>query len=183
MEGDKSGLILRGWRPEYLVLDVDGVFTDGKFMYTKDGKVMKTFGPEDNDALSLLKDKLYICAITGDKNGFEITKRRFEDMKIPLDLVSTFQRVEWIKEKFDLKKTIYMGDGIFDPLVFREVGYSIAPANAFYKTKFWADFVTNAKGGEGAVAEACCHILEKFFEPFDLFSYDFGAGSGAWKKG
>ena len=75
-----------------------------------------------------------------------------------------------------------MGDGIYDPLVFKKVGYSIAPANAFFKTKEMANFVTNARGGEGAVAEACLHILEKFFGPFDLFNSDFSNGSGAWKN-
>lgn len=156
------------------LLDVDGVFTDGTFYYSSEGKIMKKFGPEDNDALSLLKDKLHIHAISGDKNGFAITKRRIEDdMGISLDLVSTFKRIEWIREKFDPKETIYMGDGIFDPLVFQEVAYSIAPANAFFTTKQHADFITSARGGEGAVAEACLHILEKFFQPFDLFSHKF----------
>jgi len=165
------------------ILDVDGVFTDGKFYYTIDGKVMKKFGPEDNDALSLLKDKLHLHAISGDKNGFAITKKRIaDDMHLPLDMVSTFERMEWIRERFDPEETIYMGDGIFDPLVFKHVAYSIAPANAFFKTKEHADFVTNARGGDGAVAEACLHILEKFFEPFDLFSQDFKKGSGAWKQ-
>ncbi len=166
------------------ILDVDGVFTDGKFYYTVDGKVMKKFGPEDNDALTLLKDRLHLHAISGDKNGYAITKRRIaDDMHLPLDQVSTFERIEWIRERFDPEETVYMGDGIFDPLVFKHVAYSIAPANAFYTTKEQADFVTNARGGEGAVAEACLHILEKFFnEPFDVHVLNIKNGSGAWKK-
>ncbi len=167
------------------ILDVDGVFTDGKFYYTVDGKVMKKFGPEDNDALSLLKDRLYLHAVSGDKNGFSITKRRIaDDMGLPLDQVSTFQRLEWIRERFNPQETIYMGDGIFDPLVFKGVAYSIAPANAFYKTREQADFVTNARGGEGAVAEACLHILKKFYGvDFDVHSLNFQNGSGSWKHG
>ncbi|MDO8657562.1 MAG: phosphatase [Candidatus Levybacteria bacterium] len=170
--------------PKNFIIDVDGVLTDGKFYYTIDGKMMKRFGPEDNDALSLIKDKLYIHAITGDKRGFPITKKRVAtDMKLPLNLVSTFQRLEWLKKRFNLKETIYMADGIYDPLVFKHIAYSIAPSNAFYKTKEAADFVTNAKGGEGAVAEACIHILEKFFKiSFDLNLLNFSKGSGAWKK-
>ena len=39
-----------------LILDVDGVMTDGKFYYTEDGKIMKVFGADDNDALSMLKN-------------------------------------------------------------------------------------------------------------------------------
>lgn len=170
--------------PKILLLDVDGVFTDGKFYYTQDGKIMKKFGPEDNDALSLLDGKMQIHAISGDKRGFAITKKRIEeDMKLPLALVSTFERIEWIRKHFDPKEVIYMADGIYDPLVFKHVAYSIAPASAFFKTRELADFVTQAKGGEGAVAEAVIHILEKFFDvQFDINMIDLKKGSGAWKK-
>ena len=170
--------------PKNFILDVDGVFTDGTFYYTTEGKVMKKFGPEDNDALSLLEGKMHIHAISGDKRGFPITKKRIaDDMKLPLDMVSTFERVEWLKERFKLEETIYMGDGIFDPLVFKHVAYSIAPANAFVTTKKEADFVTEARGGEGAVAEAVLHILEVFFETkFNIHDLDLSPGSGAWKK-
>lgn len=169
--------------PKIFILDVDGVFTDGKFYYTVDGKVAKRFGPEDNDGLSLLKGKIEFRAVSGDKNGFAITKRRIEqDMKMQLDQVSTFERIDWIKERYNPQEVIYMGDGIYDPLVFREVAYSIAPANAFYTTKKHANFVTKARGGEGAVAEACLHILDMFFEPFDLFSHNFSGGSASWEK-
>jgi 3-deoxy-D-manno-octulosonate 8-phosphate phosphatase (KDO 8-P phosphatase) len=171
-------------KPKAFIIDVDGVFTDGKFYYSIDGKVMKRFGPDDNDALTFLSDKLYIHAISGDKRGFEITKKRInEDMKMPLDLVSTFERMSWIEERFNPKEVIYMGDGIFDALVFKNVLYSIAPANAFSKTREKANFVTTTRGGEGAVAEACIHILEKFFgESFDIDNLNFGKGSGAWEK-
>ena len=164
------------------ILDVDGVLTDGKFHYSIDGKIMKVFGPDDADGLCLLKDKLNIHMISGDKRGFGITKKRIDDMMLPLDLVCTFERLDWIKNKFNLKETIYMGDGIYDAIVFPHAAYSIAPANSFYTTKEIADFVTNSKGGEGAVAEACLHIMEKFFEPFNLFKHNFKNGSGAWKK-
>ena len=44
-----------GITPKIFLVDVDGVMTNGQFTYTKEGKVMKTFGPDDHDALSLLK--------------------------------------------------------------------------------------------------------------------------------
>lgn len=167
--------------PKCFILDVDGVFTDGTFYYTADGKFMKKFGSDDHDALSLLNGKLKIHVVTGDKRGFSITQKRIaEDMHLSLDLVSTFDRVSWIQEHYKLEETIYMGDGIYDALVFKKVGYSIAPSNAFFKTKECANFITQARGGEGAVAEACLHIFEKFFTPLDLFSLDFKKGSGAW---
>lgn len=163
------------------IIDVDGCLTTGQFFYSAKGKVMKVFGPDDADALSILKNILYIHMISGDKRGFPITKKRIEDMNFPIDLVSTFQRIEWLEQKFNLKESIYMGDGIYDALVFEKVAYSIAPANAFFIAKQKANFITKVKGGEGAVAEACLHIMEKFFKPFDLSKLEIQS-SGAWEK-
>ena len=154
--------------PACFILDVDGVMTTGQFLYTADGKAMKVFGPDDNDGLSLLKPYLDIRFVTGDKKGFAISKKRIEDdMGFPLELVSTIRRIDWIKKRYDPQSVIYIGDGIFDHYVMREVGYSIAPANADTLAKQHANYVTTRSGGDRAVAEACLHILEKFFEPYD----------------
>lgn len=165
------------------VIDCDGCLTDGKFTYTAEGKVSKVYGDADNDALSILKQHLKIYFVTGDKRGFEITKKRVGDMGFETNLASTFERLDWIKANMDPKETIFMADGLYDALVFPHVAYSIAPANAFYLTKEKASFVTKARGGEGAVAEACIHIIDKFFGGFDLSTLDFSKGSGEWKKG
>lgn len=168
---------------KYFILDVDGVLTDGRFFYSLEGKIFKVFGPHDGDALNILKEHLYIHMVTGDKRGFEITKKRVvDDMGFPLDLVSTFERADWISQKFNPQETIYMGDGLFDVLVFNKVGYSIAPANAFYVARDKANFVTKHQGGGGAVAEACLHIMEKFFKPIDLFNIK-QKNIGVWEKG
>lgn len=163
------------------VIDCDGCLTDGKFVYTEKGKVAKIFGDADSDCLSLLRQYIKIHFVTGDKRGFGITKKRIDDMRFSLELVSTFERLDWIKQNFKPEETIFMGDGIYDALVFPHVAYAIAPANAFYLTKPKANFVTQALGGAGAVAEACIHIMEKFFGGFDLEKVDFSKGSGAWE--
>jgi 3-deoxy-D-manno-octulosonate 8-phosphate phosphatase (KDO 8-P phosphatase) len=142
--------------------------TTGHFLYSELGKVMKIFGPDDNDGLSLLQPHLEIRFVTGDKKGLAISQKRItEDMRYPLDLVSTIRRVDWIKERYPLDHVIYMGDGIFDHYVMREVGYAIAPANADKLAKQHAHYVTERSGGERAVAEACLHILQKFFTAYD----------------
>jgi len=129
---------------------------------------MKVFGPDDNDALGLLKPYLETRFVTGDKKGYPISKKRIsDDMKFQLDLVSTIHRVDWIKERYNLAEVIYMGDGIFDHYVMQRVGYSIAPANADKLTASQANYVTKRSGGDRAVAEACLHILEEFFEPYN----------------
>ena len=57
------------------ILDVDGVMTTGQFIYTKNGKIAKIFGPDDHDALSLIKEFVEVRFVTGDKKGFEISKK------------------------------------------------------------------------------------------------------------
>ena len=153
--------------PRCFIMDVDGVLTDGSFYYTADGKVMKKFGADDNDALSLLRPYLDIVFVTGDKRGFDISNKRIEDMHFKLELVSTIKRIDWIKERYNPKEVIYMGDGIFDHYVMREVGYSIATDNADENAKMFASYITKRSGGDRAVAEACLHILEKFFGKYD----------------
>lgn len=164
------------------VVDLDGVMTDGRFYYTTEGKVMKAFGPDDHDGLLLAKPYLTITFITGDRKGFEISKKRIvDDMKFPLELVSTLERVAWMRSNgFNPEESVYMGDGIFDAMVFDQVAYGIAPANAFYTTKQHADFVTPSIGGHGAVAEACIHLLDKFFTKFNPLDITLEKGSGEW---
>jgi 3-deoxy-D-manno-octulosonate 8-phosphate phosphatase (KDO 8-P phosphatase) len=174
---------MRKMKPDIFFLDVDGVLTTGQFLYNKDGKQFKVFGPDDNDALSLLKQFLKIHFITGDKKGFNISKKRIvSDMKFPLNLVSTVNRIEWIKNQTSsLERVIYMGDGIFDHYVFSKVGYSIAPANADELAKKNANYVTKRNSGERAVAEACIHILKKFYAIEDISKIQLGKKKiGEW---
>ena len=148
-----------------LILDVDGVLTTGQFLYTKEGKLAKVFGPHDNDGIKLITKLLNVCAISADKRGFKISEKRVaKDMGLKLTLVSEDTRLSWLQENFNLKESVYMGDGIYDAMIFEHVGYSIAPANAFYLARNKANFVTKTNSGEGAVAEACLHIMKKFFE-------------------
>ncbi len=165
---------------ENFVLDVDGVLAATPLFYTAEGKAMKMFGPDDHDALNLIRDRMRIVFITGDKRGFPISKRRIVDeMGFELQLVSTHERAEWISRNMDQKRTIYMGDGIFDIPVFKEVAYSICPADGFYRTREAADFVTRSKGGDRSVAEAVLHILEKFFGETEIKP---NTKYGVWKK-
>ena len=155
-------------KPKFFLLDVDGVMTNGQFLYSSKGKSFKIFGPDDHDGLSLLKPFLKIEFITGDKSGFKISKKRIvDDMSFKLNLVSTTERVQWINERYNLNEVIYMGDGIFDHYVMKNVGYSIAPQNADNLAKKSAKYITKRNGGERAVAEACLHILKKFFEEYN----------------
>ncbi len=148
-----------------LILDVDGVFTTGQFLYTDQGKFAKVFGPHDNDGVKLISKLMDVHVITADKRGWEITKKRIvDDMGLRLELVSEEDRLSYLQKNFNLEESIFMGDSMHDAEIFEHVGYSIAPANAFYLAIEKADFVTQHRSGEGAVGEACLHIIDKFFK-------------------
>ncbi len=160
-------------KPEYFLFDVDGVITSGQMLYNQHGKKFKIFGQDDHDSLKLMKKYIYILFISGDKSGFKISKKRVNDMGFDIKFVPSNKRVEWIEKNFDLKKCIYMGDGIFDHLVMKKVLYSIAPNGALEHVKKSANYNTKNYPAKRAVAEAVIHVLKKFFSVdfFDIKNF------------
>ena len=143
------------------VFDVDGVLTTGRFLYSKDGKQFKEFGPDDNDALKIISKYIEVEFISADLKGFEISKKRIvDDMGYKLTLVSTSDRLKWFEKNCDFKKTIYMADSFKDIQIFNNIGFSISPNNADTYCKNMSNYVTANAGGNRAVSEACFYVLE-----------------------
>lgn len=144
-----------------VIFDVDGVFTNGQFLYGKDGKQFKIFGPHDSDGIKMLTHKgISVHAISADERGFQITKKRMDDIGISCALVPEAERLDYILKYGSSDKICFMGDGHFDAMVFSHVAYSIAPSNALKIAKLSASYVTEAPGGNGAVYEACIHLMQ-----------------------
>ena len=146
-----------------LIIDIDGVMTTGQFVYSKKGKDYKIFGPHDADGLKIIRDKINILFISADKRGFKISKKRIDDMGYKIELVPDGSRYEWIRDKFGLEDTIFIGDGVSDATIIRDCKFGIAPANARIEAKKWAKYVTPSKSAEGAVCDACIKINKVFF--------------------
>ena len=143
-------------------LDVDGVMTDGKFLYSSEGKVFKSFGADDADALAVLRNFVDVRFVTADHRGWPITEARIHtDMGFRLDLVPAAERLGWLSDLYSLARVAYMGDSFLDRPVLAGVGLGIAPSNASPRAKEVATFVTDSAGGNGAVAEASFFIAEK----------------------
>jgi YrbI family 3-deoxy-D-manno-octulosonate 8-phosphate phosphatase len=146
-----------------IVFDFDGVFTDGNFIYSNEGKVLKVFGPHDSDGLKILKSSNFdVQIITADERGYDISSRRLQDMGYDLSLVKESNRFDWIKKNHDLDHLVYMADGIWDINILKNCKFSICPFNAPKLVKNYCDFVTLSKGGDGAVLEASLEILKRF---------------------
>lgn len=144
-----------------LVTDVDGVLTDGGFWYNETGKVFKKFGPHDSDGFKLLREaNIEVFAISADKRGFPITEKRLTDMKVPIELVTESDRFEYVKERFGLEGTAFVGDGIHDSLVLEWCERGYAPGDATKFAKKAANVITETNGGRGVILEVALDILE-----------------------
>lgn len=149
-----------------LVLDVDGVLTDGQVFFGTDGKEsMKGFDIQDGFGIKLLQSIGIECAvITGrhskmvlgrcDELGITNIFTGVQDKK--LALLELQQRVVF-NPAIDLA---VMGDDWPDLSIMQSAGLRIAPAQAHEAVRQIAHYVTQAKGGFGAVREACDLILK-----------------------
>jgi 3-deoxy-D-manno-octulosonate 8-phosphate phosphatase (KDO 8-P phosphatase) len=147
----------------FFILDVDGVLTSGQFIYSERGKVQKIFGAHDSDGLDLIKNHLKILFISSDKRGFKISSKRVKDMGFKLYYVANQQRFKFV-EKYNFQDVIFMGDGVYDAEIIKNSKYGIAPRNAVNEAKKKADYITKRNGGDGAVYEACLHLLRKIIK-------------------
>lgn len=149
---------------ELLLLDVDGVLTDGTIIYTHDGGESKGFNTQDGFGLRILQEAgIAVGLITARKS--EAVSRRAQDLK----LAHVYQgrgdkRIvyEEILQKTGLRppQTAYMGDDWLDLPLLNRVGLAAAPKNAGAEIKQRVHFVSERKGGHGAVRELCDLILE-----------------------
>ena len=151
-------------RKTIVISDVDGCLTDGKFVYTVDGKVAKVFGPHDADGVKLLKKNgIDVRFISADKRGFEITKKRITDMKCELDYVSEQERGAYLKSYVDsdYDAVVFFGDGLGDlaSVQANPSAYFIAPKNARWQVKNAAKYITPNIGSEGAFLDLAEYIV------------------------
>ncbi len=160
-----------------LLLDVDGVLTDGSLLYTSSGDEAKQFNTQDGMGIRLLQESgVEIGIITARKS--EVVARRAKELKFTHVYQGKFDKLsayENILKETGLRPmhTAYMGDDLVDLPLLNRVGFSAAPANAVVEIRQRVHYVTERKGGYGAVREICDLILEaqgnymKMFGRFD----------------
>jgi 3-deoxy-D-manno-octulosonate 8-phosphate phosphatase (KDO 8-P phosphatase) len=153
----------RARRVKLMIFDVDGVLTDGGLIFTAEGDTMKVFHSMDGHGAKLLRQAgIETAIITGRKSG--IVAVRAKELKI----AHLYQGVENKPEAFaDLLKQTgmtpeecgYMGDDWVDLGVMLKVGFAAAPANSHPEVIARAHWVSEARGGHGAVREVCDTLL------------------------
>ena len=147
-----------------LVLDVDGVLTDGRIIYTDSGEQIKQFTSRDGLGLRLLMDNgILVGIITGRISG--ALTHRCRNLGIDLIFDGIYNKAEALermarKTGIDPSAMAFMGDDLIDLPAMTRAGVAIAVADAVDEVKARADIVTRAYGGHGAVREICDAILK-----------------------
>lgn len=147
-----------------LALDVDGVLTDGRLYFTEDGQEIKTFDSQDGHGIKLLQKTGIVCAIITGRTS-QLVERRARNLGITLLLQGREDKLVALKELsvqlvIPLEEMAYVGDDWPDLPAIRAAGLGVAVANAHREVRRYADFVSLATGGRGAVREVCDLILE-----------------------
>jgi 3-deoxy-D-manno-octulosonate 8-phosphate phosphatase (KDO 8-P phosphatase) len=146
-----------------LVLDVDGVMTDGRIIMDSDGREMKNFNVRDGHGLVMIqRHGIQVAILTGRTST--VVEHRARDLKITevyqgaLNKKEVFDRILQ-KNNLTAEAIAYMGDDIVDIPVLKMVGFSVAVADAVDLVKKTVDYITVNSGGQGAVREICEMLL------------------------
>lgn len=149
---------------ELLLLDVDGVMTDGRIIWDANGTETKFFNVKDGHGIKLLQRAgIQVGIITGRVSP--VVDLRAQELGIDILYQGALNKLESyhaIKERTGLsdQQIAYMGDDVIDVPVMRRAGFSAAPADALPEVLRVADYVARAKGGWGAVRELCDMLLK-----------------------
>lgn len=143
---------------KFLVLDVDGVMTDGGMYYTEAGDQFKKFNTKDGMAIKVLLNKGYKVAFLSSGSQETIVKNRAKTLGLDRVYVGSRPKlqvlIEWCREMdLSMENVAYVGDDINDLDVMDAVGFSGCPADAVEVIKLKANVILKRKGGDACVRE------------------------------
>jgi len=168
MTTNNQKLLNRAKAIRLLLLDVDGVLTDGRLYYGNNGEELKAFNIQDGLGIKLLqRNNVQVGIITG--RSSELVARRASELGIKLIVQGREDKLTALEETLDavseesrlqMEQIAFLGDDLPDVAVIRRVGLGVAVANAREFVVENAHCQTTAKGGHGAVRELAEMILQ-----------------------
>ena len=146
-----------------LLLDVDGVLTDGSLIYSETGVESKAFNTQDGLGIKLLQQAEVATGIITARSS-ALVERRAEELKMTYIRQGAKNKGKEFKAILALAglkpyQVCYMGDDLIDLGLLTRVGLAVCPANAVVEVKRACHLVTRRPGGSGAVRQACDLIL------------------------
>jgi len=165
----------RAKKVKLLIMDVDGVLTDGRIIYDNFGDEFKCFNVLDGFGIYLLyRAGIKSVIITAKKS--KLVKRRANDMHVQA-LYSTRNKLKAYKrvlKRFRVKEeeVCFIGDDLLDLPIIKRAGFSVAPPNAVEEVRNSVDYITEREGGKGAVREVV-EVILKCQERWDKVIADY----------
>ena len=149
----------------WLVLDVDGVMTDGTILLRGDGSESKRFNIQDGHGIKLWKRAGGDVTLLSGRASMA-TQCRAEQLDIKHVFQDCHRKLPVLKEFLDRMQiapehVAYVGDDLLDLPGVRHAGFGVAVANAVQELKDQSDYVTTRRGGDGAVREVVEYILKR----------------------
>lgn len=147
-----------------LLMDCDGVLTDGRLYFTEVGEAMKVFHVRDGQGLAVWHTAGFRSGVITGRGSESILRARCEELGIAFlqtsstDKVRDLERI-LVEAGVTADETAFIGDDIGDLEVMKAVGFSAAPADAHPSVLSTADHVSAARGGHGAVREVIDLLL------------------------
>lgn len=151
-------------RVKLLVLDVDGVLTDGRIVYGDYGDELKFFDISDGMGIGLLRDGGIPCIFVTGRTS-KVNERRARELKVTrvfqgcADKLKIYVKI-LRKYKVAAEDVCCIGDDLADIPMLRRSGFAVAVQNAVAEVKGAAHYVTAKNGGRGAVREIADKILK-----------------------
>jgi 3-deoxy-D-manno-octulosonate 8-phosphate phosphatase (KDO 8-P phosphatase) len=146
-----------------VILDVDGVLTDGRISIDDAGLETKHFDVRDGHGIKmLLRAGIDVALLSGRKSN--VVDHRAKELGITEVHQRIFQKADRLEEILQARgiaaaTVAYVGDDVVDIPVLKRVGFAVAVADACEEVKAVADYITVRGGGRGAVRELCDLIL------------------------
>jgi 3-deoxy-D-manno-octulosonate 8-phosphate phosphatase (KDO 8-P phosphatase) len=158
-----DSIIDRARKIKLLILDVDGVLSNGQLFFTNSGEEIKAFNSLDGHGIKMLQNSgVKVAIITGRTS--HIVEKRAASLGITIliqgreDKLAALQEIRQ-EHLFELAEIAHMGDDHPDLPLIKCLGLGISVDNAHWLVKEHAHWVSDFKGGEGAVREACDLIM------------------------
>ncbi|OAI10541.1 3-deoxy-D-manno-octulosonate 8-phosphate phosphatase [Methylomonas lenta] len=147
-----------------LILDVDGVLTDGRLFFDDNGKEYKCFHARDGHGIKLLRQSgVEVAVISGRKsNSVAIRMQTLGVQLVYQGHENKRAAFAEILQHLNLspKQVAHVGDDVLDLPIMVQAGFGVAVADAHFAVKQRADWCTQIAGGQGAVREVCDLIMQ-----------------------
>jgi N-acylneuraminate cytidylyltransferase len=151
-------------RIDYLVLDVDGVFTNGQVFYSAEGELAKAFDMRDGMGLEILRQhQVEVVVMTSENSA--LVAQRMKKLQIENCFLGVKDKYAFLQHFVKTRNSsfgalAYIGDDVNDLTNICSVGWSFSPANATDIIKQNADYLLTKASAEGAIREACEWIMK-----------------------